>query len=285
MSLILATWPLAYLAWVIKVPLNINCKHHFLNPNKDLEKQKASWNVHSCNILTDGWIDRKHSNIMNLDVSWARASQVCWRSNQPHTREYIFNWVGDCIKEIREQRITQIVTDNASSNMSAKAMTNVVHPRLFWSSCAAQTIDVMLENTWKLPKYKTLIETNIPKGLFYSYLYTFALMCKYTISDISDGLVLQCLPLLFVVLVFELTRNLFWLPWYIQRIGKSFHNWKLPKARLWKQLSIHKFLGKMSNSWWRFTVLFSRYWESLVQIGNHLWAFYTACLSMPRLRS
>lgn len=47
-----------------------------------------------------------------------------------------------CIDKIGEHQIIQIVADNASSNMSAKAMMKVARHELFCSSCAAHTLSI-----------------------------------------------------------------------------------------------------------------------------------------------
>lgn len=56
------------------------------------------------------------------------------------------------------------------------------NPRLlFWNSCTAHTIDLMLEDIEKLPKYKTVIERARSLAIFlYSHHRTLILMCKYT---------------------------------------------------------------------------------------------------------
>ena len=66
--------------------------------------------------------------------------------DQPHTGPYIFKWIEDCINEIEEENVIQVVIDNHSSNMMAKNMLATTRPRIFWSSCAAHTIDLMLED-------------------------------------------------------------------------------------------------------------------------------------------
>ena len=41
-------------------------------------------------------------------------------SDQPHTGSYIFKWIEDCINEIDEENVIQVVTENHSSNMMTK---------------------------------------------------------------------------------------------------------------------------------------------------------------------
>jgi len=52
----------------------------------------------------------------------------------------------------------QVVTDNASNNMVAKALLSVKRPNIFWSSCATHTLNLMLEGIGKLKRFKTIID-------------------------------------------------------------------------------------------------------------------------------
>jgi len=75
--------------------------------------------------------------------------------------------------------VFQVVTDNHSSNMIAKNML-ATRPRIFWSSCAAHTID-LLKDIGNLFKYKIMIEKARSISVFiFSHISTLALMRKFT---------------------------------------------------------------------------------------------------------
>lgn len=57
-------------------------------------------------------------------------------SANAHTNKYIFNWVENYIKEVEEKCALQVITDNHSSNITAKNMLKESRPNIFWSSCA-----------------------------------------------------------------------------------------------------------------------------------------------------
>ena len=46
--------------------------------------------------------------------------------------------------------VVQVVTDNASNNMGAKGMLKIKRPKIFWTSCATHTINLMVEAIGKL---------------------------------------------------------------------------------------------------------------------------------------
>lgn len=55
---------------------------------KDLHKQKTSWDVYDCNILTDGKIDSKHKSVMKLCMYCKLGTcfiKFVEDSNQSHT--------------------------------------------------------------------------------------------------------------------------------------------------------------------------------------------------------
>ena len=73
------------------------------------------------------------------------SSKEC--SNEAHTSQYIYEYVESCIQEIGAEHVVQIVTDNASNNMGAAELLKETRPKIFWTSCATHTINLMLEGT------------------------------------------------------------------------------------------------------------------------------------------
>jgi hypothetical protein len=54
--------------------------------------------------------------------------------------------------------VVQVVTDNASNNMGAKKLLHVKRPRIFWTSCASHTINLMLQGIGNMPQFKKVID-------------------------------------------------------------------------------------------------------------------------------
>lgn len=72
------------------------------------------------------------------------SSKEC--SDDAHTSDYIFEYVESCTVQVGPENIVQVVTDNASNNIGAAKMLKEKRPTIFWTSCAAHTINLMLEN-------------------------------------------------------------------------------------------------------------------------------------------
>ncbi|KAI8535117.1 hypothetical protein RHMOL_Rhmol10G0150200 [Rhododendron molle] len=113
-----------------------------------LKKQEAEWASTGCSIMTDAWTDRKRRSIMNLCVNCKQGT--CFLSSKEdseasHTGVYIFDYIDKFIEDIGVQNVVQVVTDNASNNVAAADLLKIKRPNIFWTSCAAHTINLMLE--------------------------------------------------------------------------------------------------------------------------------------------
>ncbi|XP_071696601.1 uncharacterized protein [Rutidosis leptorrhynchoides] len=135
--------------------------------------------------MTDAWTDRKKRSIMNMCVNSKSgtvflSSKEC--SGEAHTSRYIFEYVEKCIVEIGPEVVVQVVTDNAANNMGAAKILKEKRPSIFWTSCGAHTVDLMLEEgIGESDPYKSTIEIakRITKFI-YAHHKTLALMRRYT---------------------------------------------------------------------------------------------------------
>lgn len=109
-----------------------------------------------CSIMTDAWTDKKRRSIMNLCVHCKLGTIFLGSkgaSADAHTSQYIFDYVDECIEKIGADIVVQVVTDNASNNMGAKGMLKIKRPKIFWTSCATHTINLMVEAIGKLKDF------------------------------------------------------------------------------------------------------------------------------------
>lgn len=148
---------------------------------KDHEEERAKT---GCSIMTDAWTDQKRRSIMNMCVHCSLGS--CFleskeASEESHTGELIFQYVDSCIEKIGAAHVVQVVTDNASNNMAAKALLKDKRPNIFWSSCATHTINLMLQGIGSIARFKKTLDQAKSLTIFiYSHHKTLALMRKFT---------------------------------------------------------------------------------------------------------
>jgi len=125
---------------------------------QDREDEKIK---HGCSIMTDAWTDMKRRSIMNLCTNTSEGTTFIKSkemSDVSHTSEVIHELVDKAIEDIGAEHVVQIVTDNASNNMGAKALLHLKRPNIFWTSCASHTINLMLQGIGNLAKFKKTID-------------------------------------------------------------------------------------------------------------------------------
>ncbi|GAB2279862.1 hypothetical protein Dimus_039388 [Dionaea muscipula] len=151
---------------------------------KSLKNQEEEWALTGCSIMTDAWTDRKRRSIMNLCVNCRHGTTFLSSkedSEESHTGEYIFAYVDKCIEDIGAKNVVQVVTDNASNNMTAGELLKLKRPHIFWTSYATHTINLMLQDIGKQPKFKGIIDKAKALTIFiYAHHNTLAMMRKYT---------------------------------------------------------------------------------------------------------
>ena len=89
--------------------------------------------------------------------------------------------MNNCIEEVGAENVVQVVTDNASNNMAAANLLRVARPKIFWTSCATHTLNLMLDAISKLVKFKGMVDKAKTLTIFiYAHHKTLALMRKFT---------------------------------------------------------------------------------------------------------
>ncbi|KAH6838113.1 hypothetical protein C2S53_001204 [Perilla frutescens var. hirtella] len=115
-----------------------------------LKSHEEKWKLKGCSIMTDG----------------------C---------EVIFEYVDQCIEEVGPDNVVQIVTDNAANNMGAAKLLKEKRPTIFWTSCGAHTIDLMLESIAKQERFKKVIDQAKSITIFlYAHHQVLAMMRAFT---------------------------------------------------------------------------------------------------------
>ncbi|GJZ75180.1 ribonuclease H-like domain-containing protein [Tanacetum coccineum] len=149
-----------------------------------MKKYEEEWESIGCSIMTDAWSDRKRRSIMNLCVNSKLGTVFIGAkdfSDKAHTSDHIFEYVDKCIEDVGVENVVQVVTDNASNNMGAAKLLHEKRPKLFWTSCATHTINLMLEAIGGLPRYKkTLDQAKTLTVFIYAHHKTLALMRQFT---------------------------------------------------------------------------------------------------------
>ncbi|KAI7739061.1 hypothetical protein M8C21_005220 [Ambrosia artemisiifolia] len=149
-----------------------------------LKKYEEEWRFIGCSVVIDAWFDGQRRKIMNLCVN-SKLGTVFLSSKEcldgAHTSENIFEYVDKCIEEVGPENVVQVVTDNSYNNIGASKLLKEKRPTIFWTSCATQTINLMLDAIGGLPRYKKTLDQAKKLTVFiYSHHKTMAMMRRYT---------------------------------------------------------------------------------------------------------
>ena len=150
---------------------------------QDREDEKVK---NGCSIMTDAWTDMKRRSIMNLCTNTSEGTtfiKSVEMSDVSHTSEVIYELIDKAIEDVGAENVVQVVTDNASNNMGAKALLHLKRPNIFWTSCATHTINLMLQGIGNLAKFKKTIDLVKSFTIFvYGHHRTLACLRSFTLK-------------------------------------------------------------------------------------------------------
>ncbi len=85
------------------------------------------------------------------------------------------------ILEVGAENVVQVITDNVANYVAVGKMLMDRHPALFWTPCAAQCIDLMLQDIGKISFVKDIVESSKSITKFiYNHTFVLSLMRKFT---------------------------------------------------------------------------------------------------------
>ena len=76
--------------------------------------------------------------------------------NKTKSVEYLFHLLRDTILSIGEDKVVQVVTDNASNCVRGGELLMKHFPNIFWTPCTAHCIDLALHDIGKIPWFMKL---------------------------------------------------------------------------------------------------------------------------------
>ncbi|XP_020255771.1 uncharacterized protein LOC109832769 [Asparagus officinalis] len=153
-----------------------------------VENFKKTCIVNGCSLMTDAWSDRKSRSIMNIVVH--SAGRACFLSSHDasadkHDADYICDFVDKAIDELGEENVVQIVTDGASNNMAASKKLEEKRKNIFWTTCAAHTVNLMLCDIAKFKPIHNAITMGRSVSVFiYNHTKPLQLFREFTKGDL-----------------------------------------------------------------------------------------------------
>eukprot|EP00253_Pinus_taeda_P012325 PITA_12325 len=151
--------------------------------NSRLAELKKTWEVTGCSMMSDGWTDRKGRTLLNFLVHCPKGTMFIKSldaSKLIKDAATICELLDGFIPKIGVQNAVQVITDNATNYVFVGKRLMERHPTLFWTPCATNCLDLLLEDMGKLSFIKEAVDMarSIPKFI-YNHAFVLSLMRRY----------------------------------------------------------------------------------------------------------
>ncbi|XP_057504011.1 uncharacterized protein LOC130787631 [Actinidia eriantha] len=142
-------------------------KKELAHTNDLMKDHRDNWVKYGCFIMADGWIDGKGKTLINFLVCCPKGSMFIESidaSSYSMDGQKLFKLLDKYVKFVGEVNVIQIVTDNASANLLAgknlifRKFLEAKRPNLYWTPCAVHCTDLILEDIFKIPKFKSVLK-------------------------------------------------------------------------------------------------------------------------------
>ncbi|MQM02057.1 hypothetical protein Taro_034815 [Colocasia esculenta] len=121
---------------------------------------KRIWDEYGCTLMCDGWTGITRRSMINFLI-YCKAGTVFWKSvdasGKVKNTNYLFQLIDNMVEEIREKRIVQVVTDNATTFKLAGQKLMDKREHLYWVPYSAHCIDLMLEDICEDPMVENVV--------------------------------------------------------------------------------------------------------------------------------
>lgn len=118
-----------------------------------LADYKASWASTGCSILADSWRDTQGRTLINFLSSGPSGMYFVSSVDATEVVEdafSLFKLLDKVVEEMGEENVVQVITRNTPSYVTAGKMLGEKRRNLFWTPCATDCIDQMLEDFLKM---------------------------------------------------------------------------------------------------------------------------------------
>ena len=113
--------------------------------------QREKWKTYGCIIMCNEWTEPTKLSIISFMV-YSKGSTIFHKFvdalDKIKDNKYIHGLLKDMIKEVGEENVMQIVTDNGSTFVKAGKLLMKKY-NLYWTPCTTHCIDLMFEDICK----------------------------------------------------------------------------------------------------------------------------------------
>ncbi|OIT06961.1 hypothetical protein A4A49_18386 [Nicotiana attenuata] len=132
--------------------------------SKIVEEHKVEWNKFGCSIMMDKWTARNEKMIINILVNSPKGSlflESVDASDSSTDSTKMYSLFKSTIDSIGAENIVQVVTDNASENVKDGDMMSACYPHIYWTPCAAHSVNLIFGDIFKERPFSTVFNQAI----------------------------------------------------------------------------------------------------------------------------
>ncbi|XP_019238143.1 PREDICTED: uncharacterized protein LOC109218243 isoform X2 [Nicotiana attenuata] len=140
-------------SWVLKASVQ--------EVRNDFDQCSSTWARSGCSVLVDEWITGKGRTLVNFLVycpegtMFLRSVDVSSIINSPDS---LYELLKEVVEEVGVRNVLQVVTSSKERYVIAGKRLTDAYPTLFWTPCAAHSVDLMLEDIKGLEWINTIME-------------------------------------------------------------------------------------------------------------------------------
>lgn len=140
-------------SWVLKASIQ--------EVRNDIDQCSSTWARSGCSVLVDEWITGKGKTLVNFLV-YCPEGTIFLRSVDAssliNSTDSLYELLKEVVEEVGVRNVLQVVTSNEERYVIAGKRLTDAFPTLFWTPCAAHSIDLMLEDIKNLEWIDTIME-------------------------------------------------------------------------------------------------------------------------------
>ncbi|KAG4399713.1 hypothetical protein AAZX31_08G274000 [Glycine max] len=151
---------------------------------KLVDGYRIVWKQTGCTLMADGWNDGCRRTFINFLVYCPKGTVFLRSVDVSHaskSAEMLHKLFREMVLFVGPENVVHIVTSNAENYVAAGRLLEAEFPKLYWSPCATQCINLMLDDIMKLEEVSEIVSlaSKITKYI-YNHCYSLYLMRKYT---------------------------------------------------------------------------------------------------------
>ncbi|KAJ7964422.1 HAT transposon superfamily [Quillaja saponaria] len=151
---------------------------------------RREWRVYGCSVVADGWKNQNQASVLNFfaycpkSTIFLKSVDVSAHENDPDT---LFNIFDEVVLKVGVENVVQFITNNDYRYKAAGEKLEQRYGTFFWSPCAAQCVDLMLES-FSDPRYFPHANETIEKARKLTrYIYNHASVLTLLREEVTNG--------------------------------------------------------------------------------------------------